>query len=84
MRARRIDVFIHDAPPMWRIGAGIDERELMGLYSPLTDEALAWAVRKNDPELVQSLNEMIAAWRETGQLDRVLNRWIPVRVEVKR
>ncbi len=83
LRARRIDAFIHDAPTVWRIGAGIDERELMGLYHPLTDEALAWAVRKNDPELVATLNELIAGWRETGQLDQVLNRWIPVRVKQK-
>jgi len=83
LRARRIDAFIHDAPTVWRIGAGIDERELMGLYRPLTDEALAWAVRKSQPELHAKINEIIAAWRESGQLDRVLNRWIPVRVEVK-
>jgi polar amino acid transport system substrate-binding protein len=83
LRARRIDAFIHDAPTVWRIGAGIDERELMGLYTPLTDEALAWAVRKNHPELVARLNELLDTWRESGQLDQVLNRWIPVRVEVK-
>ncbi len=83
LRARRIDAFVHDAPTVWRIGAGIDEQELMGLYKPLTDEALAWAVRKNDPELVARLNELLDTWRESGQLDQVLNRWIPVRVEVK-
>jgi polar amino acid transport system substrate-binding protein len=82
LRARRIDVFIHDAPTVWRIGTGMDERELMGLYTPLTDEALAWAVRKNRPELAAQLNELITTWRESGQLDRLLNRWIPVRVTV--
>ncbi len=83
LRARRIDAFVHDAPTVWRIGAGIDERELMGLYTPLTNESLAWAVSKSDPELVDQLNGLLDTWRESGQLDQVLNRWIPVRVEVK-
>lgn len=83
LRARRIDVFVHDAPTVWRIGASIDERALMGVYRPLTDEALAWAVRKNRPELAAEVNEILQSWKDSGQLDRVLNRWIPVRVEVR-
>jgi ABC-type amino acid transport substrate-binding protein len=84
LRERRVDIFIHDAPTVWRVGSAVDERELMGLYTPLTEEALAWAVSRNDPELRSRIDEMLARWRANGELDRVLNRWIPVRVEIHR
>lgn len=84
LRARRIDVFIHDAPTVWRVGSAVGERELMGLYTPLTDESLAWAVSRSKPELKAQIDELLSIWRANGELDRVLNRWIPVRVEIRR
>jgi len=84
LRARHIDVFIHDAPTVWRIGSAVGERELMGLYAPLTDEELAWAVPRKAADLKARLDEMLSTWRANGELDRVLNRWIPVRVEIRR
>jgi polar amino acid transport system substrate-binding protein len=81
LRARRIDFFIHDAPTIWRVVGGIasDERELTGLYTPLTREYLAWAVRPQDSELLAAINAAIAEWKEKGTLDLVAYRWIPVR-----
>ena len=84
LRARRIDIFIHDAPTVWRIGMDTDQRDLTGLFKPLTDEALAWAVSRKDPELKARLDEILDVWKASGQLDRFLNRWIPVRVTVGR
>lgn len=84
LRARRIDVFIHDAPTVWRIGLAAGESELMGLYTPLTAEDLAWAVPRKSSDLKARIDELLAAWRANGELDRVLNRWIPVRVEIRR
>jgi hypothetical protein len=46
-----IDSFIHDAPTVWRIGGNPAEKELIGLYWPLSEESLAWAVRKSDGPL---------------------------------
>jgi len=84
LRARGIDVFIHDAPTVWRIGSVVGERELIGLYTPLTDEELAWAVPRKSADLKARLDGMLEVWRANGELDRVLNRWLPVRVEVRR
>jgi hypothetical protein len=52
----------------------------MGLYTPLTDEYLAWAVRLEEEDtLGEQLGGALLRWQGTGQLKRVLNRWITVR-----
>jgi polar amino acid transport system substrate-binding protein len=81
LRAGTIDYFVHDAPTIWRIVGGFasDERELRGLYEPLTDEHLAWAVRREDEALAARLDALVAAWQADGSLEEILDRWIPVR-----
>jgi len=83
LRRKKIDVFVHDAPTIWRItgGFGSKEKQLAGRFELLTDEALAWAVRTEDGELRERLSAALARWKADGQLDRVLDRWIPVRKE---
>jgi polar amino acid transport system substrate-binding protein len=82
LRAGQIDVFIHDAPTAWRIA---EDRggTLLGLYTPLTVEHLAWAVRKFDTPLRQQLNAALSAWRQDGSLQAILDRWIKVQVLVR-
>ena len=81
LREGRIDYFVHDAPTIWRIVGGLksDEDELTGLYRPLTDERLAWAVRPDDEALRSQLNALVQRWREEALVDITLDQWIPVR-----
>jgi polar amino acid transport system substrate-binding protein len=85
LHAKRIDYFIHDAPTIWRITLDLETRDdaLLALFNPLTEEYLAWAVRKSDTELLGLLSTHISQWKQSGQLQRILNRWIPVRVELR-
>jgi len=62
---------------------GMENDDLISLYSPLTEEMLAWAVRKDDEALVSELNRALRLMRANGSLQYILNRWIPVTVEVK-
>ena len=80
LRADRIDVFIHDAPSIWRIVGGFEstEHQLQGRYEPLTEEYLAWAVRKGD-ELRDRLNGVLRKWQANGELEHVLDQWIRTR-----
>lgn len=82
LRAGEIDVFIHDAPTAWRVA---EDRggALLGLYTPLTVEHLAWAVRKFDTPLRQQLNAALSTWRQDGSLQAILDRWIKVQVLVR-
>lgn len=81
LRDKRIDYFVHDAPTIWRVVGGFlsSETELTGLYRPLTDESLAWAVRKDDGALADQLDAALGKMRTDGRLEVVLTTWIRVR-----
>ncbi len=81
LRASKIDYLVHDAPTIWNIvgGFGSGETQLIGLYTPLTEEHLAWAVRSDDGELAERLGAILAGWQQDGFAEDVLDRWIPVR-----
>lgn len=81
LRSEQIDAFIADAPAVWRVmgGFGSKETQLRGLYTPLTKEELAWAVRKGDDTLRKQLNGVLAKWKKDGTLDDVLDDWITVK-----
>ena len=83
LRKGTIDMYIHDAPTSWQLANGMDNDDLISLYSPLTEEMLAWAVRKEDGALLEELNRALTLMRNNGSLQYILNRWIPVTVEVK-
>lgn len=83
LRVGQIDLFIHDAPTVWRIANRPGETELLGLYWPLTEEYLAWAVRPADLDLADRLNTTLEALRRSGRLQAIQDRWMPVRVNVR-
>jgi len=81
LRDGKIDYFIHDAPTIWRVVGRPpkEDPELVGIYRPLTDEDLAWAVRKDDAATLGALlDEKLAQWKKNGELQAVIDRWIPV------
>ena len=80
LRKAEIEVFIHDAPTVWRIAGNPNERELAGLYWPLTKEPLAWAVRKDDESLRFALNRELQQWKLSGSLKYTLSRWVTLRI----
>jgi ABC-type amino acid transport substrate-binding protein len=84
----QIDFFIQDAPAVWRVTGGFmnEHPTLTGLYRPLTTEYLAWAVPKDNPELLAQLNNILKRWKKDGTLDDVIDDWITVKkttIEVK-
>jgi ABC-type amino acid transport substrate-binding protein len=83
LRAGRIDFFVHDAPTIWTLAGDARNHDLLGLYQPLTEEYLAWAVRLDDDKLHSLLNATLAHWKREGRVEPILDRWIPVRVTVR-
>jgi len=81
----KVDIFIHDAPTIWRLAANTATQKagLMGLYRPLTDEYLAWAVRLQDAGLANALNQSLTKLKNDGTLGQALGKWIPVQVKVR-
>jgi len=83
LRGDEIDLYIHDAPTSWQLATTSDNNDLISLYTPLTNEELAWAVRKDDESLAGALNTALSTMKGNGTLRYILNRWIPVTVEVR-
>ncbi len=83
LRRDKIDLFIHDAPTSWQLANARGNDDLLSLYNPLTEESLAWAVRPADAELARELNRALRVMKSNGTLQYILNRWIPVKIEVQ-
>lgn len=83
LRRDEIDLYIHDAPTSWQLANSLENDDLISLYAPLTEEMLAWAVRQGDVALAEELNRALALMKSNGSLQYILNRWIPVTVEVR-
>jgi len=79
LRAGEITFFVHDAPTIWRIAGTPLNPDLIGLYQPLTEEYLAWAIRKDATALRERLNDIVIEWKKNGKIKAVLDRWVPVR-----
>src|SRR5262245_34476039 len=76
LRARTVDVFIHDAPSIaWLVSA--NEADLAGVRQYLNREPLAWAIRPTDTQLLAQVNAVLAGWKADGTLAAVLGRWLP-------
>lgn len=82
LRAGRIDYFVHDAPTIWRLAGDPTNRDLQGLYHPLTEEQLAWAVRPGNESLLALLDSALADWQRKGLIEPIVDRWIPLRVTI--
>jgi polar amino acid transport system substrate-binding protein len=83
LRENEIDLYIHDAPTAWQLANSMDTDDLISTYKPLSTEYLAWAVRQDDDQLVADLNRALREMRSSGTLQYIINRWIPVQIQVQ-
>ncbi|MBF7729214.1 substrate-binding periplasmic protein [Pseudomonas sp. N040] len=79
-----IDCVVHDSVTTWMIDKERRYSSLISLRNPLTSEALAWAVSKEQPALLQMLDSNLAALRADGSLERIESKWLPVRATVEK
>jgi polar amino acid transport system substrate-binding protein len=84
LQAGQVNYFIHDAPTVWHFAAAPETQRqgIVGLFTPLTEEYLAWAVRVGDDGLRLQLENALEGMREDGTLQDILGRWIRTTVEV--
>ena len=76
LQARRIDVFIHDAPAViWLVSE--NEADIRGVWEMLNEENLGWGVRKGDEGLLKQVNSILRRWKQDGTLDGILRSWLP-------
>lgn len=76
LKARRIDLFVYDAPSIvWLVSE--NEGRLTGFWQPLNVEYLGWGVRRGDDELLKQVNSVLTIWSQDGTLRQILKRWLP-------
>lgn len=74
---KEIDMFIHDAPMILYLASENESKGLTVLFALLTKEPLAWAVRKNNTELLKAANKFLQTYNEEGKLNKLIKFWIP-------
>jgi len=80
LRRRRIDMYIHDGHAIaWMVSQ--NESDVTGIWVRLTDENIAWAVRRDDSAMLKAANEGLAEMRKNRILKRILDKWLPYDAE---
>ena len=74
----KIDLLLDRATTSWRLPTEPRYGDLMSLDRLLTEEPLAWAVRKGNDTLRRQLDAEQERMRQTGVLQHILGRWVPV------
>ncbi|MFO1348544.1 MAG: ABC transporter substrate-binding protein [Pseudomonadales bacterium] len=82
LKSGSVDFVIHDAATSWSLATDTSRQEFMSLNNELTEENLGWAVNKGNNVLLQAVNQQLAIMQRNGMLRAIINKWIPVTVEV--
>ena len=69
------DAFVYDFPFNAVFNAMHPSDQLIFLDEPFTQEPIAWAIRKNDPDFMKFLNDFLAQMRADGRFDKIYNKW---------
>jgi ABC-type amino acid transport substrate-binding protein len=62
---------------VWYLAGAYESKGLTVLPLTLSDELLAWGVRRADPSLQQSVNGFLKKAQARGEVDQIVRRWIP-------
>ncbi|HTY85863.1 MAG TPA: transporter substrate-binding domain-containing protein [Candidatus Acidoferrum sp.] len=74
----RIDLFICDAPTIWWL-AGLHETDnLVAVPVFLSQEPLAWGVRRSDTDLLNAVNAALEKLQASGRANQIIKHWIPL------
>ena len=70
-----VDAFVYDHPYHATFIAMHGGENVVFLDDPFTDEALAFAIRKHDPDFLAWLNEFLAELNADGRYERIRAKW---------
>ena len=72
-----IDVLVYDAPMVCYYAATRPSDKLYPIVQMATSEHLAWAVRKNNPQLKSHVDTFLKTIKANGILQKEITTWIP-------
>lgn len=74
---KNIDLYVDDSTMIWYL-AGVNEAEgLTVAPMVLSNELLAWGVRRSDTALQTAANAYLKKATASGDMNQILRRWIP-------
>ncbi len=74
---KKIDLYFSDSTMIWYLAGKYEAEGLVAAPMVFSNEILAWAMRRSDAALVESVNQALKDMFASGELNRVLLRWIP-------
>lgn len=77
LKQHKIDMMVYDGVAVLMLEKTHQEYGFKKIPVFLTDEYLAWGVRKDDDALLQSANDFLDEIKRNGTLKEILSRWIP-------
>jgi len=75
---KKIDLFVCDVPIVWWLAGTHEAEGLVPVKILFSEEQLAWAVRKSDSDLLESVNRALEKLQKTGRATTILKCWIPL------
>jgi len=80
LMSKEIDFYIADSPAIWYYTSKNPIKGLMGYYVPMTQENLAWALKKDNIKLQNELNSALASLEKNSISSQIISKWIQYRV----
>ena len=71
----KADAFVYDLPFNAIFHSMHPKDKLIFLDTPFTTEPIAWAIRKNDPDLLKFANDFLAEIKKNGRFEQIYNKW---------
>lgn len=78
LKRKKVDLFISDSTLVWHLAGMHAADGLAAIPFVLSEEQLAWGIRKGDDKLLASANAFIQKAAQDGTLNRVFRRWTAV------
>jgi ABC-type amino acid transport substrate-binding protein len=78
LEKKKIDLFICDSTVVLWLAGMNEVQGLVAVPVYLTEEQLAWAVRKSDAALLESVNNALEKFQKDGRATAIIRRWIPL------
>lgn len=75
---KKINLFVSDSTLVWYLAGTHANEGLAAVSIPLSEETLAYAVRKGDDALLASVNEFITKSNQDGTILKAFRRWTAV------
>ena len=75
---KKINLLITDSTLVWYLAGTYANEGLTAVPIPLSEETLAWAVRKSDEGLLTSVNEFVTKANQDGTFIKVFRRWTAI------